>query len=85
MRPPPPRARKPTTTSSDDAEAAPPIGKTYAVPPWGGPPSAEFHVDVVKGGVVEWTKRLLSQMHDMPGRHSSVSTTSGENVVAETV
>ena len=60
MRPPPPRARKPTTTSSDDAEAeaAPPIGKTYAAPPWGGPPSAEFHVDVVKGGAVVGRTRL---------------------------
>ncbi len=58
MRPPPPRARKPTTTSSDDAEAAPPIGKTYAVPPWGGRPSAEFYVDVVKGGAVVGRTRL---------------------------
>jgi len=60
MRPPPPRVRKPATSDEAPAreDAPPPIGKTYEAPPWGGPPSAEFHVDVVKGGAVVGRVRL---------------------------
>lgn len=57
--------------------AAPPLNKTYDVPPWGGAPTAEFYLDTLKDGVLVSRERLDAEKDGTPrscvrfGRHPS--------------
>ena len=73
---------KPTHERVDSAKeipvgTAPPLNKTYDVPPWGGAPTAEFYLDTLKDGVLVSRERLDATKDGTPrscvrfGRHPS--------------
>ena len=94
MRPPAPRAKpnasdaaggavpdvEPAAPSADarDRASAPPLGKTYDAPAWGGAPAREFYLDCVKGGALASRTRLdRGDGEDAPTRTRDVREASG--------
>ena len=99
MRPPAPRAKptkdaaggaapdvEPAAPSADarDRAPAPPLGKTYDAPAWGGAPAREFYLDCVKGGALASRTRLdRGEGEDAPRGHVTFGRHPACDVVVE--